>query len=123
MPFSFEKLEVWRRSLDFADTMFDLAESLPQSLQFSLGEQLRRASLSVPTNIAEGSGRDKPGEARFFFRVSKGSVYECVSLLVMIGKRGHLERDAYKLYRAEADELAAMLTGLMRVQDREREGR
>ena len=50
-------------------------------------------------------------------------MYECVSLLVMIGKRGHLERDTYKLYRAEADELAAMLTGLMRVQDREGEGR
>ncbi len=123
MGFKYERLDSWQKAIEFANTMFDIADALPQRYQFSLGEQLRRASLSVPTNIAEGSGRDKPGEARFFYRVSKGSVYECVSLLVMIGKRGCLGRDAYKLYRADADELAAMLTGLMRAQERDREGR
>jgi four helix bundle protein len=119
--FKFERLDAWQKAIEFADTMIGIADALPQRYQFSLGEQLRRASLSVPTNIAEGSGRDKPGEARFFYRVSKGSVYECVSLLVMIGKRGHMERETYKLHRAGADELAAMITGLMRVQDRARD--
>jgi four helix bundle protein len=121
--FKFERLDSWQKGIDFADAMFGIADGLPQRYQFSLGEQLRRASLSVPTNIAEGCGRDKPGEARFFYRVSKGSVYECVSLLVMIGKRGCLAREAYQQHRAEANELAAMITGLMRAQDRDREGR
>ena len=123
MGFKFERLDAWQKAIEFADAMFCIADALPQRYQFSLGEQLRRASLSVPTNLAEGSGRDKPGEARFFYRVSKGSVYECVSLLVMIGKRGHLEREAYKQHRAEANELAAMITGLMRAQDRDRDRR
>jgi four helix bundle protein len=119
--FKFERLDSWQRAIDFANEMFDIADALPQRYQFSLGEQLRRAALSVPTNIAEGCGRDKPGESRFLYRVSKGSVYECVSLLVMIGKRGHLEREAYRKHSAEADELAAMITGLMRAQgDRDR---
>jgi len=46
-----------------------------------------------------------------------------VSLLVMIGKRGHLKREAYQQHRVDADELAAMLTGLMRAQDGDRERR
>ena len=64
--FSFEKLEVWKRSLDFADEMFRLADKLPQRYQFSLGEQLRRAALSIPTNIAEGSGRESGKEQAYF---------------------------------------------------------
>ncbi len=82
---------------------------------------MRRASLSIPTNIAEGSGRDSPKESGYFYRISKGSVYECVSLLVMTGKRGCLERDDYQKHRSDADELAAMLTGLTRAQYKDRD--
>ena len=70
MGFKFESLDVWKRSIDFADEMFSLAQALPREYQFSLGEQLRRASLSVPTNIAEGSGRDNPKEKHYFFRIA-----------------------------------------------------
>ncbi|MFN2247984.1 MAG: four helix bundle protein [Candidatus Promineifilaceae bacterium] len=49
----------------------------------SKGDQIRRAALSVPTNIAEGSGRDQLKEKKYFYRIAKGSVYEIVSLLVM----------------------------------------
>ncbi len=123
MGFKFERLDVWQRAIEFADDMFEIADALPQRYQFSLGEQLRRAALSVPTNIAEGSGRDRPKESGYFYRISKGSVYECVSLLVMTGRRGHLERELYRQHRDTADELAAMLTGLARAQGRDREGR
>ena len=116
MSFKFERLEVWQRAIEFANAMFEIADALPQKYQFSLGEQLRRAALSIPTNIAEGSGRDNPKEAGYFYRISKGSVYECVSLMVMIGKRGHLEREAYQHHSTEADEIAAMISGLIRVQ-------
>ena len=94
--------------------MFGVADGLPQKLQFSLGEQLRRAALSVPTNLAEGSGRDNPKEERYFYGLAKGSVYEVVSLLVMVGKRGHLSRKAYRAHYQEADELAAMISGAIK---------
>jgi four helix bundle protein len=116
VSFKFERLQVWQKVISFANTMFDIADALPQRYQFSPGEQLRRAALSIPTNIAEGSGRDSPKESSYFYRISKGSVYECASLLVMIGKRGHLEREAYQQYRTGANELAAMLTGLIHAQ-------
>ena len=110
--FGFEKLEVWKRSLNFADAMFEVADGLPKNYQFSLGDQLRRASLSIPTNIAEGSGRDSGKEQAYFYGVAKGSVYEVVSLLAMIGKRGHLSRESYQQQHQEADEIAAMIAGL-----------
>jgi four helix bundle protein len=112
MAFSFETLDVWKRSLDFADAMFDLADSLPKSYQFSLGEQLRWATLSIPTNIAEGSGRKSGKQQAYFYGVARGSVYEVVSLLAMVGKRGQLDRDAYRRHYQEADEIAAMVSGL-----------
>lgn len=114
MAFKFESLDVWKRSIDFADAMYSLADKLPQNYQFSLGEQLRRASLSVPTNIAEGSGRDNVKEKKYFYRIAKGSLYEVVSLMVMVGKRGHLERDTYRKHYQEANEIASILTALTR---------
>lgn len=72
--FGFEQLDVWRRSLNFANAMFEVADGLPKHYQFSLGDQLRRASLSIPTNIAEGSGRDGGKEQAYFYGVAKGSL-------------------------------------------------
>ncbi len=110
--FKFEKLDVWHRSIDWTNLLYDVADSLPQKYQFSLGEQLRRAALSVPTNIAEGTGRNGGKESNYFYRIAKGSVYEVISLLVMIGKRGYLDRDLYRSLYDEANEIAAMLSTL-----------
>lgn len=114
MAFKFESLDVWKRSVDFADEMFVLADSLPRQYQFSLAEQLRRAALSMPTNIAEGCGRDAAKEKRYFYRIAKGSVYEVVSLLVMILRRKFVEATTYNVHYKEADQLAAILTALSR---------
>ena len=112
--FKFERLDVWKRSTDWANEVFDIAQALPKEYQYSIGEQLRRAVLSVPTNIAEGVGRDAEKETKYFYRVAKGSVYEVISLLVMTGKRGCIQADDYKALRAEANEISAMLTSLSR---------
>ena len=114
MGFKFERLDVWRRSIEFADLMFSIAQTLPQEYQFSLGEQLRGASLSIPTNIAERCGRESAKEQKYFYRVAKGSVYEVVSLLTMIGKRGEFDRTTYRKNYDEANEIAAILSGLSR---------
>ena len=114
MSFKFERLDVWKRAADFANEMFDIVEQLPQKYQYSLGDQLKRAALSIPTNIAEGAGRDGIKESKYFYRIAKGSVYEVVSLLVMTKKRNVISDDSYKIFYQEANELAAMLTALAR---------
>jgi four helix bundle protein len=116
MSFKFERLEVWQRSVAFADRMFSVTESFPQRYQFSLGDQLRRAALSVPTNIAEGSGRDAAKESAYFYRIAKGSIYEVVSLLAVAQRHNLLGPQQYADHYREANELAAMLTALIKVQ-------
>ena len=112
--FQFEKLDVWKLSVDWADEMMALTDRLPQNYQFSLGEQIRRAALSVPTNIAEGTGRSGEKEKKYFYNVAKGSVYVVVSLLVMCGKRQIISRDGYRTYHNDTHKIASMLTGLLR---------
>jgi four helix bundle protein len=114
MGFRFEQFEAWKRAVAFANGMFDVADALPQRYQYSLGEQMRRAALSVPTNLAEGSGRNSPKEERYLYGVAKGSLYEVISLLVMVGKRGHLAREEYRAHYQEADEIAAMISGAIK---------
>ena len=111
--FRFENLEVWKKSIDWADAVFELADGLLQKYQFSLGEQLRRASLSVPTNIAEGVGRKLGKESDYFYRISRGSTYEVISLLVMAGKRGELSKEKYKELYSEANHISVMLSKLI----------
>ena len=113
--FKFQTLRVWDKSIEFADLMIDIADGLPQKYQFSFGEQLRRAGLSVPNNIAEASGRKTKKESANFFNISKGSVYECVSILVILNKRGLINWKKYnreKIYYL-ADEICKMLSGLI----------
>ncbi len=112
--FRFERFDAWRRAIEFADKMFEVADRPPQRYQFSLGEQLRRAALSVANNLAEGSGRDNPKEERYFYEIAKGSVYEVVNLLVLLSKRGYLSREEYKVFYDEGDELAAMISGAIK---------
>jgi four helix bundle protein len=116
MSFKFEKLEVWQRSVVFADCIFTATDRFPQRYQYSLGDQLRRAVLSVPTNIAEGSGRDAPKESAYFYRIAKGSIYEVVSLLAVAQRHSLIETQPYAEHYREANELAAMLTGLIKSQ-------
>lgn len=66
MTFKFERLEVWQSSIAFADEIFSVADQLPREYRSSLGDQSRRAVLSIPTNIAEGAGRDSSKEQAYF---------------------------------------------------------
>lgn len=96
--------------------MVDIADSLPQRYQYSFGDQLRRAGLSVSNNIAEATGRRVGNESRNFFNISKGSVYECVNILVILSKRKLInwERlDREEVYHL-ADEICKMLSGLIK---------
>lgn len=112
--FKFERLDVWQKSISLDEKILMLSDRIPQKEQFSLGEQLRRASLSISTNIAEGSGRGGVKEARYFYNIAKGSVYEVVSLLAIMRNRGYIEEGRYKGLYQDADEIAKMLMGLIK---------
>lgn len=114
--FKFQTLDVWKKSVEFADVMISISEDLPNKYQFSFADQLRRAGLSVPNNIAEGNGRRTKRESSNFYNISKGSVYECVNILVILSKRNLVDWKKYDreyIYKL-SEEIAKMLSGLIK---------
>ncbi len=111
--FSFENLSVWQKAIAWSDDIFEIAECLPQRWQFSFGEQLRRACLSVSNNLAEGSGRRTPAYQRNFYDIARGSVFEVVNILVLLKRRDLVNDIAYSTLYKQAEELSALIYRLI----------
>jgi four helix bundle protein len=111
--FKFEKLDVWIKAVGLYEETLLLSHAIHQIEQFSLGEQIRKAALSVSTNIAEGTGREGERESKHFFNIAKGSVYEVVSLLHVMRERNYLTEEKYRIVYLHCDEIARMLSGLI----------
>ena len=96
MTFKFERLEVWQLSIEYAHEMVQIANKLPSEYKYSLADQIRWAAISIPKNIAEGTGRETPKNQANFYRIAKGSAYEVVSLLVLVKRFGLIRRSEYE---------------------------
>lgn len=113
MAFRFEKLEVWQRARRFVSTIYRVTGTFPRSELFSLVAQLRRASLSIASNIAEGSDRKSDVEFARFLRMSLTSVEEVVTQLYIALDLNYINQAIFDQLYKEANELAAMINGLV----------
>lgn len=110
--FSFEKLDVWQKSIDFADLVYRSTRSFPDDERFGLTSQMRRAAVSVSSNIAEGSSRFSKTDFARFLEIATGSVFEVVSQSFVSRREGFLKEDDFKKLYAAAEEQGRMLSGL-----------
>lgn len=106
-------LKVWQISMDLVETVYRLFREWPNHELYGLVSQVRRASVSVPANIAEGAGRRSTGEFTHFVGIARGSLAELETLLVLAGRLGYLESQTLERLTAELAEVGRMLTGLM----------
>lgn len=121
MAFQFEKLDVYQKSIDWVESTENLCENLKGKASYSLLDQLSRASLSIPLNIAEGNGRWHKGDKRQFFWIARGSVFECVPIIQVLYRKGLINQEAYTNYYESLDILGKMLTKLVQaVEDLQR---
>ena len=112
--FNFEKLEVWQKSIDFADLVYTLTRSFPQEERFGLTNQMRRAAVSVSSNIAEGSARGSHVDFARFVEIATGSLFEIVSQSKIGLRQGFITQDQYRQIYTAAEEQGKMLSGLRR---------
>lgn len=89
--FRFEKLEVWQDARRLNLEIYRLAGKFPPTEQFALTSQVRRASVSISANIAEGSGRNSDKDFAHFLEISYGSAMELASHLFLAGDLGYIE--------------------------------
>ena len=112
--FLFEKLDVWKEAIEFADLVYRLTRSFPSDERFGLTNQMRRAAVSISSNIAEGSSRVSRQDFARFVEIATGSVFEVISEATIARRQGYLSDDGYaQLYRA-AEKQGQMLSGLRR---------
>ncbi len=110
MYHSFEGLEVWKRGCQFAVAVY---EALRDTREFGLRDQMQRAAISVPSNIAEGAERGGRDFARFL-RIASGSAAELRTQIYIAKKIGILEDERFPHLISEIKEISKMLTGLAR---------
>jgi four helix bundle protein len=94
----FRSLEVWKQSHQLVLSIYRHTESLPKSELFGLTSQIRRAATSIPTNIAEGCGRDGEAELGRFLIIAKDSTSEVEYLLQLTHDLNYIESEAHKNY-------------------------
>jgi len=106
---SYKQLRVWQRAHTLTLTVYRLATDLPADERFGLCSQLRRAAVSVPSNIVEGSKRQSNADYARFLNIAEASLAETEYLLLLAVDLGYLTHDAHEPIAAEIDEVARML--------------
>jgi len=109
--FNFEKLEVWRKSVALAELVYEVTREFPADERYGLTAQIRRAGVSVASNIAEGSARH-PADFSKFLGYATGSLFEVITQATIAKNQTFLSEDAFKRLHESASEISRMLSGL-----------
>lgn len=110
--FNFEKLDVWHKSIALADIVYSLTKSFPNDERFGLTNQMRRAAVSVSSNLAESCSRSSKPDFRRFIEEATGSAFELVSQARISREQGLLQPADHDRTYQSALEIVRMLTGL-----------
>lgn len=93
--YSFEKLNVWKTAAKLDKAIFDLTKKFPKKEDFILTSQIQRASISICSNIAEGSGRRKGKDQGQFYKIAYSSLLEVINQLLLAINRGYLTEEEF----------------------------
>ena len=109
MSHQFEKLEIWNRSVTLATEIYLATKDFPKEETYGLVDQIRRCSVSIPSNIAEGAGRDTNKQFSYFLSISKGSIYELQTQLTIALNLNYISEGEYSKIKDELIAISFML--------------
>lgn len=109
--FLFKKLVVWQKAMELSRRVYLAAKQFPAEERYALGDQIRRAVSSVPSNIAEGNGRASNKDYAHFLSIARGSLYETVTQLNLAKDLGYLDDIAD--IESLASEISRILTAML----------
>lgn len=109
---SYRELEVWKISMDLADKIYDITETFPKNEMYGLASQIRRAAVSIPSNIAEGRARSGTKELLYFINIARGSLAELETQLILSERRKYIDSDTLEQLISIANSVGKMLTRL-----------
>ena len=110
---SYKDLKVWQRSIQLSLAIYRLTEKFPAEERYVLTSQLRRAGISIPSNIAEGYGRGTRKDYKQFLSIARGSTLEVQTQLIIANELGYCDLDVLSNVEALSEEVSKMLYSLI----------
>ena len=104
-------LKVWQRAVELSVQLYEISRRWPQNEQYGLTSQIRRAAVSVASNIAEGYGRGTPGDQGRFMRIARGSLYEVHTQLTLAIRLNYLSEHEFNVLSRQVSQIQRMLDG------------
>lgn len=111
---SHRDLIVWQKAMDLTVLIYQLTKNFPKEETYGLISQIRRASASIPANIAEGQGRRLSGEFQQFLGNARGSLLELDTHLELSFRVGYINKNQHNYLKDKISEVGRILNGLMR---------
>ena len=111
---SFRDLETWQRAMDLVEEIYEQTKTFPREELYGLTNQLRRAAVSIPSNIAEGQGRDSVKEFLHYLAIAYGSLCETETQILIASRLKYLDAPQTAKLMNRAGEVGRLLNGLSR---------
>ena len=110
---NFKELLVWQKSINFVTEIYELTNDFPKNEMYGLTSQIRRASISIPSNIAEGNSRRSVADYLQFLKIARGSCAEVETQLIIAQNLKFLNEEHYLKLNRDIIEISKMLNGLI----------
>ncbi len=110
---SFKDLKIWQKSMILINQIYTLSKDFPANEKFGLTSQINRASVSVASNIAEGWGRESKKSFVQFLKISRGSLFELDTLLIVAVNQNYLKDSDYDQLLIQINEIGKMINSLI----------
>lgn len=113
MSKSFRELEAWKKSIDLVEEVYKITETFPGREKFGLSNQLQRAAVSIPSNIAEGSGRMSKGDLVRFLYIARGSLLEVITQLEIAFRLKYIDENIFNRIIEKSEEVHRLINGMI----------
>ena len=107
-------LDVWKKSIEFVTEIYSVTASFPKSELYGLTSQIRRAAVSIPSNIAEGATRNHKGEFKQYLYIALASAAEVDTQLIIAHNLKFIEKEVLEKLQSELNSISKMIQGLLR---------
>ena len=111
---NYKKLNAWQEAVTLVVEVYKVTQAFPAAERFNLTSQINRSAVSIPSNIAEGAGRNTDGEFNQFLGIASGSCYELETQLIIAQKLGYLSEETLTVLSNRTDHIQKMIYNLQR---------
>jgi len=98
IKFRFQDLKIWQLAIQIANKLFNISDDLEEKRLYRFAEQLRASGMSMPNNIAEGSGSSSKKEFKHFLNMARRSTFENANVLILLQKRNLINKDTFESF-------------------------